>query len=73
MSNLDKTCSVKNFLHMKFLRLPTLAVYTWDMLSGPSRDGSDLWSRRATRQILLDLSMFDIFDLDDPCLGLVHI
>ena len=58
---------------MKYLRLPTLAVYTWDMLSGPSRDGSDLWSRRATRQILLDLSMFDIFDLDDPCLGLVEI
>jgi len=48
-------------------------VYTWDMLSGPSRDGSDLWSRRATRQILLDLSMFDIFDLDDPCLGSLHL
>jgi hypothetical protein len=29
--------------------------------------------RRAGRQMFLDLSMFDIFDCDDPNLGTLHI
>lgn len=49
-------------------------MYTWDLFSAPSRDGTEsTWSRRASRQILLDLSIYDIFDCDDPCLGTLHI
>lgn len=63
-----------------FNKLPTLAVYTWDLFSTPHRTESGAgqgskseWSRRASRQILLDLSMFDIFDCEDPSLGTLHI
>ena len=61
-------------------RLPTLAVYTWDLFStphraesGPNQGSKSEWSRRASRQILLDLSMFDIFDCEEPNLGTLHI
>lgn len=57
-----------------FNKLPTLSVYTWNLGSEPIKDQStEIWRRRPTRSIVLDLSMFDIFDDDHPVLGDIHV
>ena len=55
--------------------LPTLALYQWDLSSSacPERnpgvgchdnrdDRDSIWIRKPNRNILIDLSMYDIFD-----------
>ena len=43
--------------------LPTLALYQWDLVGSPQQaKQSDIWIRRPNRNILVDLSMYDIFD-----------
>jgi len=46
-----------------FTSLPTLALYQWDLVGSPQQaKQSDIWIRRPNRNILVDLSMYDIFD-----------
>lgn len=46
-----------------FTSLPTLALYQWDLIGSPQQaKQSDIWIRRPNRNILVDLSMYDIFD-----------
>ena len=62
---------------MTFSSLPTLALYQWDLSSSacPERnpgvgchdsnlenDRDSIWIRKPNRNILIDLSMYDIFD-----------
>jgi len=62
-----------------FTSLPTLALYQWDLSSSacPERNNCDdrdsIWIRKPNRNILIDLSMYDIFDSDNVVLGKLQI